>query len=173
MRKIWYAISHHSGAASTAAAIVWERVRRVSAEVMRMFIGTRTTAICNILGAPGSGTNLPCKASVQTMVSHRASAAATALHPSNRCREPRLVRAKACHRAKRIIATTRGLMTAPKTPANPRASDSCGFMIRVTPEKPVARPATCHLPFAWLIRQKVSFADGHDNVRLFTYNVLK
>src|SRR5215467_346111 len=169
MRKIWYAISHHNGAASTAAAIVWERVRRVSAEIMRMIIGTRTTTTCNTLGAPGSGTNLPSKASVQTKVSHRTSVAATAVHPSKRCREPRLVRAKACHRTKRIIATSRGLMMAPKTPANPRASDSCGFMIRLTPENlQLAQVRPSHL-----IRQKVSFADERDNVHLFAYDVLK
>src|SRR5215470_19423723 len=44
---------------------------------MRMIIGTRMTTICNTRGVPGSGTNLPCKASVQTKVSHRTSAAAT------------------------------------------------------------------------------------------------
>src|SRR6516165_6126144 len=140
MRKIWYAISHHSGAASTAAAIVWERVKRVSAEIMRMIIGTRTTTTCNSLGAPGSGINLPCKASVQTKVSHRINAAATAVHPSKRCREPRLLQQRS-------------------DDGSVDSSQPEGFrQLRIHDSrhsrKPVARPAKCHLTFAWLIRQK-------------------
>src|SRR5262245_19084675 len=127
---------------------------------MRMFIGTRTTAICNTLGAPGSGTNLPCKASVQTMVSHRTNAAATTLHPTKRCREPR----------------RQGMPQGKKNYRHQQRSDD-GSVDSNQPEgfkqlrihdsrhsrKPVARPATCHLTFARLIRQKISFADERDN----------
>src|SRR5262249_4524582 len=143
------------------------------AEIMRMIIGTRTTTTSNTLGAPGSGTNVPCKASVQTMVSHRTSAAATVVHPSNRCREPRLVRAKACHRAKRIITTTRGLMMAAKTVANPRASDSCGFMIRVTPENLWLAQLRAISHSRGSYGKKYRLLIERDNVRLFTYDVLK